>query len=327
MGMSFEKAKLWLALAAAITVQLLILYYQLNYGALVGLIPWDDCAILQRGLWNINTLVTSHSLRQVLGVALHLDIHAPVSDIQTIVGLLLTGGATWGPYALNVSCLCIAIYAISMTAALKNSILFATVVLFLLVQPITFLALSTLKSDWQGGLLLATALLVLFDAAEKNSNCSRSVGAALLGLMLVTKMTAFYLSVLALGGFLVFEFYGALKQRLAAKEVSNLSWAAFKKAFIRLGAIVRQRTPCAALILAPYLFFFLYKHKELLGYMRYALGSDVGRRFHQVSLAEPISALMAVHRRARRCCWRLRFASTCQIGVWSFWLAPHPWLK
>jgi len=81
--------------------------------------------------------------------AFHLDIHAPVSDIPTIVGLLLTGGAIWGPYALNVSCLCLAIYAMSTAVASKNSIIFGSCVLLLLVQPITFIALTTLKSDWQ----------------------------------------------------------------------------------------------------------------------------------------------------------------------------------
>jgi hypothetical protein len=272
LGTKPERTKLWCALIAAIALQLFVLYYQLNYGALVGLIEWDDCAILLRGLENIDKLVTSHSLRQVLGAALHLNIHEAVSDIQTIVGLLLTGGAIWGPYALNVSCLCIAIYALSTTTALKNSIVFATSVLFLLVQPITFIALSRQLSDWQGAILMSGAMFVLFDAAEESNNYSRAVGAALLGLMSITKLTAFYLPVLALGVFLVFEFYGALKHRLAAKEASNLSWTTFKEAFIRLGAISRHLTLCVALILMPYLFFFLYKYKELLGYIRLALG-------------------------------------------------------
>ena len=156
--MSAEKAKLWWALAAAITLQLFILYYQLNYGALVGLIPWDDCAILLRGLENIDKLAQAHSLWHMLGAALHLDIHAPVSDIQDVVGLLLSGGAVWGPYALNVTCLCIAIYAISTTVLLKDPIVFGTSVLFLLVQPVTLRALSTVKSDWQASILLAAAM-------------------------------------------------------------------------------------------------------------------------------------------------------------------------
>jgi hypothetical protein len=272
MGMSAEKAKLWWALAAAITLQLFILYYQLNYGALVGLIPWDDCAILLRGLENIDKLAQAHSLWHMLGAALHLDIHAPVSDIQDIVGLLLSGGAVWGPYALNVTCLCIAIYAISTTVALKDPIVFGTSVLFLLVQPVTLRALSTVKSDWQAGILLAAAMFVLFDAAEENNDQGRTVGAALLGLMLITKMTAFYLPVLALGVFLVFEFYGALKRRPAAKDAPNFSAAASKGTLARLGGSVRQRTICVALILLPYLLFFLFKHKALLAYIQHASG-------------------------------------------------------
>ena len=276
--MGAQKTRLWWALAAAITLQLFILYYQLNYGKLVGLIPWDDCAIVLRSLENLDKLAQAHSLWHMLGAALHLDIHAPVSDIQTIVGLLLAGGATWGPYALNVTCLCIAIYAISTTVALKDFIVFGTIVLFLLVQPTTFLALSTLKSDWQGGILLATALFVLFDAAEENNDYGRTVGAALLGSMLITKMTAFYLPVLALGVFLVFEFYGALKRRPAAKDVRNFSGVTLKGTYAWFGGIIRQRTICVTLILAPYLLFFLYKYKTLSAYIREALGPLFGDR-------------------------------------------------
>ena len=133
----------------------------------------------------------------LLAAARRMDIHAPVSDIASIAGLLLAGGAVWGPYALNVIGLCVAIYALSTTAALKDPIVFVASVLFLLLQPMTFSALAELKSDWQGGILLAAAMFVLFDAAEENSDRGRILGAALLGLMLITKMTAFYLPVLA----------------------------------------------------------------------------------------------------------------------------------
>ena len=54
--------------------------------------------------------------------------------------------------------------------------------------------------------------------------------------MLITKLTAFYLPVLALGVFLVFEFYGALK--LGSEKRPNLSRAAYKVALTRLGGIV-----------------------------------------------------------------------------------------
>ena len=61
MGTDMVKAKLWWALAAAITLQFFILYYQLNYGALAGLIPWDDCAIVLRGLENLANVAQAHS--------------------------------------------------------------------------------------------------------------------------------------------------------------------------------------------------------------------------------------------------------------------------
>jgi hypothetical protein len=275
-GVRAENARLWWALAAAIILQSFILYYQRNYGALVGLIPWDDCAIVLRALENLDKLAQAHSLWHMLVAALHVDIHAPVSDIQVIAGLLLAGGALWGPYALDIICLCIAIYALSTTVALKDPVVFGTSVLFLLVQPITFRALAELKSDWQGGVLLAAALFVLFDAAEENNDHARTLGAALLGLMLITKLTAFYLPVLALGVFFVFEFYGALKHELAAIDAPNLSQAAWKGAFARLGGSARQGTMCVALILVPYLLFFYQSHKALLAYIQESLGSVRG---------------------------------------------------
>ena len=267
-----ERAKLWWALAAAIALPVFILFYQLNYGALTGLIPWDDCAIVLRGLENLANVAQAHSPWNLLAAARRIDIHAPVSDIASIAGLLLAGGAVWGPYALNVIGLCVAIYALSTTAALKNPIVFAASVLFLLLQPITFSALAELKSDWQGGVLLAAGMFVLFDAAEENNDRGRILGAALLGLMLITKMTAFYLPVLAVGTFLAFELYGAVKCRQAKIDPSSHSEATCKSARTRFGGFVRLQSICGALILIPYLLFFYHSHGALLAYIRAALG-------------------------------------------------------
>jgi hypothetical protein len=259
MKTSMEKARLYSALAAAITLQLFVLYYQRNYGALVGLIPWDDCLVVLRGLENLDKFAQAHSLWHMMGAARHLDIHAPVSDIQSTVGLLFSPGAMWGPYALNLIYLCIAIYAISTAVALRDTVFFVASVMFLLVQPITFSALAELKSDWQGGLLMGAALFVLFDSAEANNDQGRVIASGLLGLMLVTKMTAFYLPVLTLGVFLVFELYRGFKHQLAIKGPSTL-WLA------------RPQTVCVALILIPYLAFFYYSHEALLAYIHNALG-------------------------------------------------------
>ena len=115
-----------MGVGAAIVLQSFILYYQRNYGALVGLIPWDDCAIVLRALENLDKLAQAHSLWHKQVAALHVDIDAPVSDIHVIVGLLLAGGAIWGPYARDITCLCIAIYALSTTVALKDPVVFGT---------------------------------------------------------------------------------------------------------------------------------------------------------------------------------------------------------
>jgi hypothetical protein len=270
MRIGMEKARLFWAVTAAITLQLFVLYYQLNYGALVGLIPWDDCLVVLRGLENLDKFAQAHSLWHVIGAARHLDIHAPVSDLQSTVGLLFSPGAMWGPYALNLIYLCIAIYAISTTTALRNPVFFAASVLFLLMQPITFSALAELKSDWKGGLLMAAALFVLFDSAEANNDRGRILASALLGLMLITKMTGFYLPVLTLSVFFVFELYRSFRHRLATEDPSTLSPGV--RAVAGLSRIAHPRTICIALILIPYLSFFYYSHEALLVYIHNALG-------------------------------------------------------
>jgi hypothetical protein len=270
--MSPRKTVLLGALAAAFALQVYALYFQLNYGALVGLIPWDDCAVVLRALENIDKFAQAHTLWDILHSARRLDIHAPVSDLQSIVGLLLSGGATWGPYLLNVCGICFAIYAISTTFALRDPVLFAACALLLLLQPITFSALTELKSDWQGGIFAAAALFVLFDSAEANNEKGRMMGASLLSLMLLTKMTAFYMPLLALGVFAAFEFYGALKLKSAAKGMPHLTFEIENKLVWRWRDGVRARVGCVAVILVPYLFFFYYSHGALIAYIRNALG-------------------------------------------------------
>jgi hypothetical protein len=100
-GMDMGYARLWWALAAAITLQLFILYYQLNYGALVGLIPWDDCAVVLGSLENLDKLAQAHSLWHMLGAALHLHMHAPVSAIQTTV-TSISSATPNGPLAFSL---------------------------------------------------------------------------------------------------------------------------------------------------------------------------------------------------------------------------------
>jgi hypothetical protein len=187
------------------------------------------------------------------------------------LGLLFTGGAIWAPYALNVACLCFAIYALSIALPSEDSIIFGASVLLLLVQPITFGALAVVKSDWDGGILLAAALLVLFESAEKNDNRTRTLGAALLGLMLLTKMTAFYLPLLALCVFLMFEFYGALNATTAKNPTTSLSLVRWEATLNTFGMNVRQRATCVALIIVPYVLFFYQAHKTLLPYIKEAL--------------------------------------------------------
>ena len=79
-----------------------------------------------------------------------------------------------------------------------------------MVQPLTINALTYVKSDWTGGLLLVGALFLLNASVEKARPDLKLFGAGLLGLSILSKLTAFYLPVLALGILLLFEWHHAL---------------------------------------------------------------------------------------------------------------------
>jgi hypothetical protein len=334
------KARLGWAVAAAVALQAFVLYFLLHQGALSALIPWDDCAVLLQGLENVQKLQGAHSFWELIGAARYLDLHSPLSGLQTMAGLLVSGGELWAPYALSFVPICFVLWILSKTDGLKDNFLFAAAVILVLTQPITLMALAEIKADWKGGLFMAAAIFVLFDAEERDSNTGRLVGAFLLGLTLLAKLTGFYNTVPMVGTFAAFEVYGAVKRRhdAAAAGLAPKAWVADLKPRFGLWAI------CAALILVPYVAFFVYGHALLLPYIREALsssydlglplperiryyspysnpsdGASVWGNLHWLSLVVLLAAVaMAAVKRA----WMHLLALAGILGVAAVFLAP-----
>jgi len=261
---------LLLSLGALILIHGFVLYYIFNYGPLRGVIPYDDCGIILRGLQNLELLARAQTIGEFLTNARHLTIHSPITDFQVLVGLILSDGANWGPYALNIIWPAIALYGLYIATGTKDTWLLAISSIFLLLSPLTMTGMWWLKSDWYGGVLLMTAMYVLFVAAETDRTNLKFVGSVFLALVLLSKMTAFYQPGPVLAVFASFELYSFLKQREsegAGHKADSVFGAFVHFARTRLWLWIA----CALIIVGPYCLFFYQSRGHFLYYIDWAL--------------------------------------------------------
>jgi hypothetical protein len=258
------------------SLQALLFYYELHYGTLSGLLQWDDCAIVLRGLENLDRLVHATSPLGLARAIYGLDVHSPLTDLQAMVGLLISGGQVWGPYLFSAAWLTLTLAALLHTIDRRHWLLAIVVVIIVIGQPMTLNALSGIKSDWSGGLLMSGALFLLARGAVTGREDQKLQGAALLGLATLSKLTAFYMPIVAAAALALFELHAAmLKIPLRTGGTSmagaGTSWSTLRPAL----KSIDQRA--AALRLAvgvgPFLLFFTYKWKPMLIYIRGAMSS------------------------------------------------------
>jgi hypothetical protein len=270
-------ARLRILVAALLLLQLYVVYYSFNNGVLQGPVQMDDTAYLERSLMNLDVLTASQSPSDLVRATMDVRLHAPLAELSTMLGLLVSGGELWAPFALNVLLVLLAAYAIALRTTPLNGALFAAILIFLLTQPLTINALTYLKSDWKGGVLMAAAIFSLHEAAEQNDRNLKLLGAGLLGLAVVSKLTAFYLPVFALGVLGVFELYGFVARNSRRRSVpySGVESAADGRTTFRSWLAGERRTwaLCAALAVMPYVLFFLLGARGNVTYIREALGS------------------------------------------------------
>jgi hypothetical protein len=270
-------SRTWIAIGVSLSVQACALYYADHYGLLSGLLRWDDCGVLLRGYRNLDLLAHANSLFDAFRAVHNFDIHAPLSDAQTIIGILIAGGQPWGPFLLNAVWLALALTAILNTINHKTWALTIAVILFILVQPLTFNALTNVKSDWNGGLLLAGALFVLSKGTEKARPYLKLLGATLLGLSILSKLTAFYLPVLALGVLLLFEWHSALISAVQRTGSVLSPLSPTKKVSIQSFVLTpvdrRMFALYATISVGPFILCFVWKFRATINYIRDAVGN------------------------------------------------------
>lgn len=255
-----------LLVAATLLLQAFVLYRAFHGGHLSGLVPWDDCQIILSGLYNLRVFAAAQSPLDLVAALRLVVVHSPVADLPTMLGLMVTGGAVWGPFALSGLPVLLALYAVLVRAGRAEAWLSAAIAACILLQPLTINALTFLKADWKSGVLTAAAVYLLYEAAQRSDRGLKLWGAGLLGVAVAAKLTAFYMPLFALVVLAAFELVGFAARRAGGETLS-------------LAGHLRRERPtlsiAAALVLGPYLVFFLLGslgHHGLIAYIAFALG-------------------------------------------------------
>lgn len=257
--LSVATTRTLLLVLAAFGFQAVILLHAFNDGMLSGLIPWDDCQTLVRAILNLHRLDA--------GEPGWIVIHSPISDLQAGLGLALGGGDLAAPFLLNGVALALVLYAVSGRAGPASPLVAAALALLVLAQPMTVSAVTFLKADWKGGLLMAAAVYALHKAAVEDRPALRRFGAGLLGLALLAKITAFYLPVSAVATLIAFELLAV------AADPRPAGLAAALRA--RVAVHRPEFAACLMLALGPWLVAFtlaVVGERQLIAYIAYALG-------------------------------------------------------
>jgi hypothetical protein len=257
----------WIAIGLSVSLQALLLYYELHYGTLSGLLQWDDCAIVLRGLENLDRLVHAASAWGLVHAVYGLDVHAPLTDMQTMVGLLISGGQTWGPYLFSAIWLTLTLAALLYTLESRHWLLATVLMVVVVGQPLTLNALVNLKSDWSGGLLMSGALFVLARGAVTGRQDQKIQGAVLFGLATLSKLTAFYLPIVTAAALVLFEWHSAMFRNPDRAGATNRVGFAIQS--------IDRRALALRLLVGVGLFvlFFVYKLKPTLLYIKWAMSS------------------------------------------------------
>jgi hypothetical protein len=128
-------------------------------------------------------------------------------------------------------------------------------------QPLTLNALGGVKSDWSGGLLMSGALFLLARGAVTGREDQKLQGAALLGLATLSKLTAFYLPVVAAAALALFEWHAAVLKIPRRSGGTNTPGAGTLWSTLRLSVCGQSTGGPLALRLAvgvgPFVVFFI----------------------------------------------------------------------
>jgi hypothetical protein len=257
---------LWGSIVALpIILQAAVFYYSVNYGILRGPLVRDDAYTTLQALERISSFLIADPLAVNLRRVVHLWFHSPLANMQTGGALLVSGGNLLAAFALNFWCLSLALYFLLAKSRLEGTSLKLAITLLVALQPLAIASLLFIKADFKGGLFMAAGIFLFYRAVECHDSGLKLFGAASLSLAVISKTTAFYGPIFALGILILFEIYAFLQR-----------WEESKSLFVaraHAAGELRIVAVCAAIVTTPYLFFFSLRAKDYVEYINFGLSA------------------------------------------------------
>ena len=183
----------------ALIYHLVFLTHAFQYGRLAGLIPWDDCRFIIRGLRNVDGLLSSpNPLHFILRGG--LQFRYPLADVQILAGLVFFNSSFFLTYLLAfVHTLALLLFLNYYFRDSKGFLKYGIMLLSLSLPIVQFIPVF-LKTDYIAGMYLLMALLLLFECGYSSFDWKRAtVVCAAFTLASLAKLTAFYIPLYCLG--------------------------------------------------------------------------------------------------------------------------------
>lgn len=165
------------------------------------ILPWDDASFVHRAM---DTAWLYFEFGLVPYLVRGASFHAPLGDVHSIIGFMISPYTHLGYYMLNGIYLFAGFVFLLYFFRNQPTWIKLCALLILLFFPPLFKVLATIKTDQVGGLATAIGVLLLFEPGRKLP--IRTTGRMLLlafvfACVVTAKMTAFFLPVVVIGIF------------------------------------------------------------------------------------------------------------------------------
>lgn len=228
-------------------------------GGRLSIVPiYDDVVYLIDGLSRLAVLDRMGIAGCLVDFFYH-PAHAPLMALTSVLGLLLSAGAAWGPYLLN-SAWVLLILVLGLVALRRSSPWVRVAILVaMLAVPMFGSVLAEFRPDPVWGLLVGFTMIVLASTDIAGMRPSRLFALGLLfGVAVIAKPTAAPASALVLAIGFVSQFGLSL--------VARRAWST--RIFIRSAALLALGAAC---VVIPYL---ISNGAAILSYIRDVMGSE-----------------------------------------------------
>ncbi|WP_218510916.1 hypothetical protein [Variovorax sp. dw_308] len=233
--------------------------YLLRDGRLSMVPIYDDVVYLIDGLSRLAVLDRQGIVRCLFDYVYAHPPHAPLVALTSLLGLLLSAGAPWGPYMLSAGWIVLVLLLGWVALRHANQWTRIGILVAALAMPMFGFVLTEFRPDPVWGLLVGFAVIVSASADVIWARPAKLVALGLLfGTAIVSKPTATLASMMVLA----VAWIAQIGVSLLTMQAWNIGRAARASGWVTLGA---------ACIVVPYL---AINGAAILGYIREVMGSE-----------------------------------------------------